>query len=179
MIYGFEAADGYDLVTERTRMFYGDLMEQRDDGVMLLAEPIVAARDRRLEMLIVRYLMVTAPSPKFDAIAAQAGRFQAVFAQRSVALFENKTMLPRAWAVPLAGAEVLTDVQAQVVRLKDPAFDPEQTVLVGSEPAGVSVGAASPTPGNGHVEVVGRGANHVELRLEVRNSSVIVLSQMY
>jgi hypothetical protein len=43
MVYGFEAADGYDLTTERTRTFTADLSEQREDGVMFLAGKMIAS----------------------------------------------------------------------------------------------------------------------------------------
>ncbi len=178
MIYGFESADGYDLVTEKTRTFTSDFTEKREDGVMFLAENILARRDRRFDMLNVKYLMVTTPSPQFDAVAAQSERFQPVFARGSVAVFENRMSLPRAWLVPLSGIEVTSEAKAQLARVKETSFDPERSVVFGENPARNPMASQPPAIG-GRLNVLDRGVNDVHLRAEVDAPSVIVLSQMY
>ena len=135
MVYGFEAADGYDLTTERTRMFNADLSEQREDGVMFLAEKMVAARDRRLDMLNVKYVMVTAPSEQFDLLTQQSDRFTRLFQQPGVAVFENRTVLPRFFSVPVSGVEVIPSMSAQLERLKEATFAPERSVIFSERPA--------------------------------------------
>jgi hypothetical protein len=177
MIYGFESADGYDLTTERARAFNADFMENREDGVMLLAENILVAKDRRFDMLNVKYLMVSKPGPQFDMLSASE-RFTRVFSQDLVAVFENKTSLPRFFLVPESGIEVIPEMSAQLSRLKDVSFDPENRVIV-AEPR-VNAGANPSTgPLNGRVQVRDRGMNGYGLRVESSESAVLVVSQTY
>jgi hypothetical protein len=122
MMYGIQMAEGYDICLERTRLFTRGLTETRDDGVFFLSDKIAEARDRRLDMLNVKYLLVITPSPDFDQLASQPGRFSMVYNERSIAIFENKSVLPRAFVVPLRAAEVIADPSAQLNRVRDPAF---------------------------------------------------------
>lgn len=179
IIYGFEAADGYDLTTERTRLFNGDFMENRGDGVMLLAEPILAARDRRFDMLNVKYLMVTQPGSQFEMLSAASDRFTPVFSQGSVALFENATALPRFFFAPLAGIEVIPDMTAQLERLKESSFDPQQSVIFSSPPPEFRATSARPAPVEARAHLANRRINEYSLRVESSQSAVLVLSQMY
>jgi hypothetical protein len=172
-IYGFEAADGYDISTARTRLFHSGLVEEREDGVMFLAEKILDARDRRLDMLNVKYLLVTKPGPQFDLISA-SDRFKPVFAQEHVAVFENKTMLPRFWIVPVAGVEVRAYETDQLARLKEPGFDPERSVLLAAPPSGSSAEAVS-----GQIVMKERGMNSYELQTTSSGDAVLVVSQIY
>jgi hypothetical protein len=172
-IYGFEAADGYDISTERTRLFHSGLVEEREDGVMFLAEKILAARDRRLDMLNVKYMLVTKPGPQFDLLSA-SGRFVPVFAQEHVAVFENKTALPRFWTVPLSGVEVIPGASAQLARLKESSFDPERSVLLAERPSGTGSQNMSE-----NVAVLERGMNGYRLRVDSGAPAVLVVSQIY
>jgi len=178
IIYGFEAADGYDLTTERTRAFTSDLTENREDGVMFLAENILASRDRRLDMLNVKYLLVSKPGPQFDSLAA-SDRFVPVFSQELVAVFENKNALPRVFPVPASGVEVIRDLGEQLARLKQPSFDPERSVIFAETPAGIPVPAAQAGEPRTRVEVVNKQMNEYRLRVESSAPAGIVVSQMY
>ncbi|PYS36108.1 MAG: hypothetical protein DMG14_25425 [Acidobacteria bacterium] len=177
MIYGFEAADGYDLTTARTRAFTADLTENREDGVMFLAEKILAARDRRLDMLNVKYLMVTKPGPQFEMLAA-SDRFVPIFSQASVAVFENKTALPRFFSVPVSGIEVIPDTSGELARLEEPEFDPERSVIFEDAPADVRVASSQPAA-KSYIEVLDKGANGYQLQVDSSEPAVIVASQMY
>ncbi len=145
IIYGFEAADGYDLTTERTRKFTADLAEDRPDGVMLLAEKIVPLQDRRLDMLNVKYLLVSAPGPQAD-LFSQTSRFSPVYSDRSVSVFENPTALPRVWLVPITGVEIIPDENAQLQRIKQASFAPQESVVFGSAP--IMLGPVGDVGGN-------------------------------
>jgi len=176
MIYGFEAADGYDLTTDRTRTFTGDLIENREDGVMFLAEKILGAPDRRFDMLNVKYLMVSQPGPQFDMLST-SDRFAPVFSQGLTAVFENKRVLPRFFGVPLSGVEVITEPSAQLARIKQAAFDPQRSVVVAERPSSreaTGVGALE-----FRADVLERGINGYKVRLESNQAAVLVVSQMY
>jgi hypothetical protein len=176
MIYGFEAADGYDLTTERTRTFTADLIEDRDDGVMFLAEKILAVSDRRFDMLNVKYLIVSRPGPQFELLSA-SNRFTPAFSEGLTAVFENERVLPRFFGVPLSGIEILSEPTAQLARIKQTAFDPQRSVVV-AEPL-----SGGETVGQGALEfradVLERGINGYKVRLESNQPAVLVVSQMY
>jgi hypothetical protein len=176
MIYGFEAADGYDLTTERTRTFTGDLIEKREDGVMFLAENILAAPDRRFDMLNVKYLMVSQPGSQFDLLSA-SDRFASVFSQGLTAVFENKKVLPRFFGVPISGIEVIAEPDAQLARIKQAAFDPQRSVVVDQTPPDTA--AAADGPLRLRAEAVERGINGYKVQLESNQAAVLVISQMY
>jgi hypothetical protein len=178
MIYGFESADGYDLTTERTRLFAQDLIEPREDGIMFLAEKITAAHDRRLDMLNVKYLMVSQPGPEFDLIAA-SDRFAPVFSQHSVAVFENKTALPRFFAVPESHIEVIPDPSAQLARVKEPTFDPERSVIFSAAPGEPGASNAGAVALDARVQLIDKGTNGYRLRVDSNGRAVLVISQMY
>jgi hypothetical protein len=143
MIYGLEMAEGYDLSIERMRQFKRDLAETRDDGVFFLSDRIAGIRDRRLDLLNVKFVVVTAPSQDFDQLARRPERFVAVYREGSIAVFENKSVLPRAFAVPQSSVEVIPNPPAQLDRLKDSAFDPLHSVIV-SQPLPEGTAAATP-----------------------------------
>jgi hypothetical protein len=178
MIYGFEAADGYDLTTARTRAFTADVTEPREDGAMFLAEKILAARDRRLDMLNVKYLLVSRPGAEFDMISA-SDRFAPVFSQDSVAVFENKTALPRFFCVPVSGIEVIAETSAQLSRLKDSNFDPERSVIFSEAPGEIGRPSSKPTALEARVQITSKGINGHRLRVESNEPSILVVSQMY
>jgi hypothetical protein len=177
MVYGFEAADGYDLTTERTRRFTADLTEQREDGVMFLAEKMIAARDRRLDMLNVKYVMVTAPGEQFDLMTQQNDRFTRVFQQPGVAVFENRTVLPRFFSVPVSRIEVVPSISGQLDRLKEATFSPERSVIFSELP--VVGGNPEDSRTETRVEILERGNNGYRIRTDSTGPAVVVVSQMY
>jgi Bacterial membrane protein YfhO len=178
IIYGFEAADGYDLTTERTRVFTSDLTENREDGVMFLAENILGSHDRRFDMLNAKYLMVSKPGPQFDLVAA-SDRFVPVFSQELVAVFENRNVLPRAFSVPASGVEVIREMGAQLARLKEPNFDPERSVIFSEAPAGISGSPSEAREVRTRVDVVDKQMNAYRLHVESNEPTAIVISQTY
>ncbi len=125
-IYGFDAADGYDLITERPRRFTSGLTAPRDDGMMFITEDILHAQDRRLDLLNIKYFIVTKPGPEFELMAHRPDRFTPAFSQASIAVFENRSAFPRAFTVPLSRVEVIDGAAAQLERIKQPSFDPER-----------------------------------------------------
>jgi len=178
MVYGFESADGYDLTTQRTRLFHAGLIEDREDGIMFLAEKILAAADRRFDMLNVRYLMVSKPGPEFDMVSTSS-RFTPVFSQGRVAVFENKMALPRFLAVPLSGIEVRAGFAAQLERMQQSSFDPERSVVLPEMPRDVSLADAKPGSSDARVQLSARGLSDYRLRMDSSAPAVLVISQMY
>ena len=62
--------------------------------------------------------------------AVSSPRFSIAYNNGYVTLFENKSVLPRAYIVPAGGIQVITEMDRQLDRLRDAAFDPERMVIV-------------------------------------------------
>ena len=176
MMYGIQMAEGYDICTERTRLFTRGLTEMRDDGVFFLSDRIAQNRDRRLDMLNVKYLVVITPSVDFDRLASQAGRFEMVYRENSIAVFENKSVLARAFVVPQDGAEVVADPAAQLDRLKDPEFDPLRRVVI---PEPLPAAGPGDSPFTSGVQLLEARNNSSAFQTRTPAAGVFVLSQMY
>ncbi|HEY2383065.1 MAG TPA: YfhO family protein [Terriglobia bacterium] len=176
MFYGVEMAEGYDLPIERTRLFTQGLTENRDDGVFFLADKIVETNDRRLDLMNLKYIVTSWPSPEFDRLVRRSDRFAVVYEEGAIAVFENKSVLPRAFVVPEQGVEVIPDPAAQLNRLKDVSFDPQKAVIVSRSPVEA---AGGDEPFSGDVRL-SESHNH-ETVLQTRGSgpSILVLSQTY
>jgi hypothetical protein len=181
IMYNLHTADGYDLRTTRARIFTNDLSENREDGVFFLADKLSQSADRRLDMLNVRYLVVIAGSAEFEQFAGRPDRFAEVYKQGSIAVFENKFVLPRLFAAPQAGIEVIGDTASQLDRLKDPAFNPEHTVILAEQPEGFHRDDDSSSSDNltTNITPVDNGINGSTFRIRTSGPSVLVLSQIY
>ncbi|HYR92324.1 MAG TPA: YfhO family protein [Terriglobia bacterium] len=181
IMYKLHTADGYDICTTWMRIFNNDLTLERDDGIFFLADKLSQSTDRRLDMLNVKYLVVIAGSPDFEQLAVRPDRFAEVYKQGSIAVFENKFVLPRLFAAPQTGIEVIGDTAAQLGRLKDPAFNPERTAILAEEPAGFRRDANSPGEDglSTSITLVDSGTNASTFHVQTSGPSVLVLSQIY
>jgi hypothetical protein len=177
IVYGIEMAEGYEITTLRATAFTRDFSEQRDDAIFFLADKIVQTEDRRFDMLNVKYLVAIADSPEYEQFAAQPQRFTPVFSQGSVAVFENRNVLPRLWAVPQSGIEYIDDRDAQLARIKSPSFDPTGRVVMSGPPSPKLLGAVESA--NSTVELIRSGINEIVFRTRTAVPSVLVLSQIY
>lgn len=176
MMYGLEMAEGYDLTTQRARLFTAGLREDRDDAIFFLADRIVDSSDRRFDMLNVKYLPVTVPGHEFDLLSSRPDRFTIVYQEPTVAVFENRSALPRAFAVPASGVEVIAEPSRQLERLKEPGFDPLRDVVV-SEPLRQARYQGT-GPFTSKIDLLESGVNGAKFRTETSAASVVVFSQM-
>jgi hypothetical protein len=183
IMYGIPSADGYEVrLTPPHRVFSWDYTEDRMDGIFFLPSRVLRFNDRRLDMLNVKYLAVVSRSPEFRQFAA-APRFSLAFNNGYVALFENKSVLPRAFVVPVSGLQVLSEVDQQLGTLRNPSFDPERTVFVSELPASLSKdnrpSTTSGLPLSNTVEVIDSRINETVLRTATSEPAVLILSQTY
>lgn len=180
MMYGFPAADGYEIELFRSKLFSNRLADDRQDGMFFRAPEFFAVNDRRLDMMNVRYLVVANNEPEFRQFRERPDRFSILFNSGRVSVFENKSVLPRAFVVPRSGAEVVTDMKAQLARLTTASFNPEQTVFVGNavqSVEGQSVSFSAQT--RNHTEVVDTHINESTFRVDSSDGGVLVVSQSY
>ena len=176
VMYGVPSADGYEVrIPKLQQAFTRDLTYRDSDGIYFIPDRLLETRDRRIDLLNVKYFVLTAHAPEAK-LFAQSDRFVPVFNSGYTAVFENKSALPRAWMVPQSGAEILTGVDAQLNRLKDPAFDPRKRVVL-AEPL-----ASSVTPigdGTGQARMTENGITQLGIQTEATMAAVLVVSQTY
>ena len=144
MIYGLNAAGGYDILLRRTARLLS-VISPPGNQAYPSSERILAAPSRFFDLLNVRYLVSTTYNEGAARLAARPDRFTPVFSEGVVRIFENRTVLPPAILLPASAAEIVPGEEGQFRRLTDPGFDPSRTVLLDAPlPAGAA-GAASGT----------------------------------
>jgi membrane protein YfhO len=180
MMYGFAAADGYEVCLERPRLFASGLTDGRADGIFLVADHVAEANDRRLDMLNVKYVVVPAGGPDSQKLSARSDRFSLVFGDGHVSVFENRGVLPRAFLVPASGVEVIPADDVELSRLKDPSFNPERSVIL-SEAMPNFVGLKESTTSSLRDDVVVEDGETNGYRFRVQSSakSLLVVSQIF
>jgi hypothetical protein len=178
IMYDIETADGYEVCTARARNFTADLTEQRDDAVFFLADKLSQAKDRRIDLLNVKYLAVITPGPEFEQLGGRPDKFAEIYRQGSIAVFENKSVLPRLFAVLQSGIEVIEDPQAQLARLKNPAFNPEQAAVFSERPLGLRK-LSDQNEFKSDIRLVEKSVNGYTFHIQTSRPSVLVLSQIY
>jgi len=174
MIYGFEMAEGYDLTTERVRLFTHGLRDDRDDGIFFRADGIVNTIDRRFDLLNVKYIAASFPGSEFDLLSSKPGRFRVVYKEPTVAVFENRTVLPRAFVVPASGVEAIAEPGRQLTRVKDETFDPLYNVVL---PRQLEAGVESGVLPTSQVDILAADVNGTNIRTDTSAPAVLVLSQ--
>ncbi len=176
MRYGLTSADGYDVCLFRPRFFSSLLSENRLDGLEFKQASVIAFKDRRLDLMNVKYIVHSPYAGGFNEFKNQE-RFPLIYDTPEMAVFENKSVLPRAFTVPRDGIEVLPDMNTQLERLKDASFNPERSVIVSRQPGFPDSQSGAVTTEN--TEIVSSGINEVAVHAEVSRPSILVLSQTY
>ena len=179
IMYQSSSADGYEVCATLPRVFALDFTENRWDGIQFIPERVLNSRDRRLDMLNLKYFILTRNAPEFKQFTV-AERFRLVFNNGYVAIFENKSVLPRAFAVPASGVEVIQGRKDQLERLRNRSFDPERSVIL-SAPlrlAGTSGEPVSPLF-KSEVELTNGQMNELAFHAQASEPAVLVLSQTY
>ena len=160
----------------RQRAFLDDLILPAIDanGINIISDRILKDKDRRLDLLNVKYAVVPAFGADFKQFS-QSDRFTQVFSNRNIAVFLNPTVLPRAWLVPASGIETLTSLDMEMARLKNPAFDPLKFVTI----SGKSRATPATIDFRSSVDITNTNANGLTIRTQSSEPGVLVVSQTY
>ena len=116
------------------------------DGIFFTPSQILKFNDRRLDLLNVKYIVMPAKDRFFQRFAA-SGKYWPVFNDEHVAILENRSVLPRAFAIPASRVEVWPEVIEQLCRLRNPEFDLGSSAVVAQLPASLSAGPVSASHG--------------------------------
>src|SRR5262249_10727502 len=163
--YGLESLTGFEAaVPPALQRFVLDFTEGYPDSVVMVGEKIVSTHDRRLDMLNVKYLVVTASEPEYEVFSRYPDRFSEVFKREKTVVFENKTTLPRAFLVGAGAVRIIRGDKEQIEVIKQPAFDPLRTVVLDSLP--VEWTEVKPAEFIGSVRTVDTNVNGYHFRVE-------------
>ena len=128
----------------------------------------------------VKYLAATSANDSFERMRAQPERFNLVFSDGSAHIFQNKSVLPRAFLVPAAGIERIPTEDEQAARLREEHFDPERTVLLYSQPSRFEgIQQSAPAAGPPEALRMEQGMNRFTVEARANAPSILVLSQTH
>ncbi|MEX0879672.1 MAG: YfhO family protein [Thermoanaerobaculia bacterium] len=180
LMYGLDSATGYTVVLRRTTELLSSL-GFKGDAPGLISERIVQSRNRLLDLMNVKYLAATTWNRSAAELASVPEHFRLVFADGSVRVFENLLVLPRAFLVPVSGALILPDEDAQLAHLRAPDFDPVKSVILSERPPTPRRDGAGSgdRPAVSEVSAVEQRINDVSLRVKAAEPGILVLSQMH
>jgi hypothetical protein len=177
--YGLEAADGYEILMQRPRNFVEGLTLDNYSLIQFDARPMLQLNDRRMDLLNIKYFVIQIGSLEWNLLQPYPDRYPMIFRSDHVAVFENKRALPRAFAVPASGVEVIPTYPASMNRVKDPGFDPEKEVVLSSEPFPAKALVSSGGEFHQKVETRESDANGYQFRVNVSAPAILVVSQTY
>ena len=126
----------------------------------------------------VKYLVATTWNRGADRLAAHPDRFRRVFSDKNVRVFENLSVLPRAFRSGV-GRRRSPDESAQLDRVRADDFDPVSTVVVGQTPPLPDRGGGAETPAASVVAGIAPGLNQVRMSVAALQPSILVLSQTW
>jgi len=180
LVYDLDSAQGYEIPLERLYRFLDDVDRDDGDAVRLDSAAILKIKDRRVDLLNTRYLLIPSSVPIATALRNQPDRFRFLFAAGHVDVLENLHAMPRAFIVPASGIEVIADETLQLQRVKDPSFSPEHSVILANADKKISA-FAEPVANSdkARVEWIHRDSNSFQLKISNPTPGVLVASQIY
>jgi len=181
LVYDLDSAQGYEIPLERLYRFLDDIDRNDGDAVRLDSSALLKLKDRRVDMLNIRYLLVPSVDPVATELRSQTDRFRFVFAAGHTDVLENLHAMPRAFIVPASGIEVIPEEALQLERVKDPSFNPEDSVILAKAGHDIfnSAGSAATNSDKARVEWVHRDTNSFQLKVNASTPGVLVASQIY
>src|SRR5262249_55243740 len=131
-LYGLSTADRYEYMVSRMALLTEGLVAHPPNGfqVTFTEREITETKNRILDLLNIRYLITTKINESQSLLRAQPDRFREVWSDGTASVFENLASLPRAFLVPQMNAELIPSEEAQLARLRESSFDPEQQVIL-------------------------------------------------
>ena len=181
MIYGLASAEGYEVPLERSTRFVAGYTVNAN-GIFFNGENFFQPDDRRLDILNIKYFITYVHHRVFQLFAERPERYALIFNDGQVAVYENRRVLPRVFAVPVSGIEVIDGADKQINRIKEPSFDPERTVILSRELPAEDARARDqqvPSRFESRVETVSADINGYQFLSRTSGPAVLVVSQIH
>lgn len=99
-------------------------------GYVLDAKKIVAADDRRLDLLNTKYLFATTENDSAQLLAAHPGHYRLVLTDGTVRVYQNLQVLPRAFVVDRSAVRSVATAAEGYAAAASRSFDPEHSAVV-------------------------------------------------
>jgi hypothetical protein len=181
-MYGIATADGYEVRLPALQgVFTQDFADNTKAGIVFTPGRLLWFKDRRFDLLNVKYVVIPTGSPEFERFNS-VGRYSLAYNNGDIAAFENKTVLPRAFLVPVKGMAVLPEIKDQLGVIRDSTFDPQQTFTVFTPPAALKPQpqlSINNLPLSRQADIVSSHLNDISIRVASPDDSVLILSQTY
>jgi len=103
-----------------------------------------------------------------------------VFNGQKVAVFENPSVLPRIWIVPASGVERFRDLNMEIERLKDAAFDPLKSVTIPeTSPPFHAPADDTGSAFSGSAHIAESRITSFTMKTQASSAAILVVSQTY
>lgn len=180
-VYGLSSAVGYDFFNKRLAFMTDDMREPSTAAIGFTAKGVLAANHRVLDLMNAKYLIATRFNESLEVMRSAPDRFHEVWSDGAVTVFENPRVLPRAFLLAESAVEIYPTESEELIRLRDPSFDPARSVILSGNTPQATGDATTPAPGvsRGHVERYVEGTNWVRMDVKTPEDSVLVLNQIH
>jgi hypothetical protein len=180
VMYGLDSADGYESsVISHQHAFLEDLIDRDSNGINFTPDGILLKKDRRLDLLNVKYIVVPAFVPVFKQFS-QSDRLVQVFNNRHIAIFNNRSALPRAWIIAASGLEAFSAFDAELDRLKNAAFDPLKSATISETSLGLpSAGNVAAGAFTGSATITESSVVGLTINTQASSPALLIVSQTF
>jgi hypothetical protein len=180
LMYGLYESGGYEIPLARIKKFAEGIAVKDDDAVVFTTRAVLEVKDRRLDMLNTKYLLVSEWDSLYEEFRKHPDRFRFVDSYGDTDVYENLRAFPAAYLVPAYGIEVISEDERQLERMKDPGFEARwQVVLPGLPKDFVPPSSSLPVITTPSIQWTARDMNSFEMDVNASGSSVLVVSQTY
>lgn len=180
LMYGLYESGGYEIPLARIKNFAEDLAFSDTDAVVFTTKAVLETKDRRLDMLNTKYIVVSQWDALYEGFRKFPDRFRFLYSYGDTDVYENLRAFPPAYLVPSSGIEVIPEDERQLKRMKDPGFEARREVVLQGLPKDF-VPPSSPLPviTTPSIKWTARDMNSFEMEVNASGSSVLVVSQTY
>jgi hypothetical protein len=175
-LYGLNVVQDYEpLAPHEYQRFLEPLEEFNMDSPLFWGRVFPPPRDdlwRPLDMMATRYVVVQAGA---EWITSSTERFQQIYEDSSVRIFENTQSLPRAYLVD--NVEVESDLERALARTRDVNFNPLKAVVLDQPVESQSERVEPSLPVE--VEVASVSPRELTLAVSTPRTAVLVLTDLF
>ncbi len=175
-VFGLDDIRFLDAVFPKTYTDFAEsLLYQPEETVRFTGTESSISYGVGLDLLNVKYVVTAADNPDFPRIVgygSTSSKFEAVYQDADVIIYQNHDALPRAFV--LYNAESVQNTEQALARLRDPNFDPRQTIFIEGAPSIQRSDSGLPFQ---EAKVLERSANTITLEATLDQPGYLVVSE--